>query len=107
MDQWLGSADSCGNNESTKKTVDKSKRKRKYDDSFLQYGFTCSCEDRVEKPLCLICDETLSAESLKPSTLKRHLNTKDAKFSDKPIQYFERLPSPQRSRSSSQKNFSL
>ena len=48
MDQWLGIADSCGNNASTKKTVDKSKRKRKYDDSYLQYGFTCSCEDSVE-----------------------------------------------------------
>ena len=56
MDQWLGLADSCGNNENIKKTVDKSKRKRKYDDSFLQYGFTCSCEDGVEKPLCLICN---------------------------------------------------
>ena len=33
MEQWLGLADSCGNNESTKKTVDKSKRKRQYDDS--------------------------------------------------------------------------
>ena len=28
MDQWLGLAYSCGNNESTKKTVDKSKRKK-------------------------------------------------------------------------------
>ena len=27
MDQWLGLADLCGNNESTKKTVDKSRRK--------------------------------------------------------------------------------
>ena len=57
---------------------------------FLQYGFTCSCEDRVEKPLCLICNETLSAESLKPSKLKRHLKTKHTESSDKPIQYFER-----------------
>ena len=45
----------------------------------------------MEKPLCVICNETLSAESLKPSKLKRHLNTKHAESSDKPIQYFERL----------------
>ena len=64
MDQWLGLVDSCGNNENTKKTVDKSKRKRKYGYSFLQYGFTCSCEDGVEIPLCLICNKTLSLESL-------------------------------------------
>ena len=86
MDQWLGLADSCGNNENTKKIVDKSKRKRKYGDSFLQYGFTFSCEDGMEKPLCLICNETLSVESLKPSKFKRHLNTKHAESSDKLIQ---------------------
>ena len=91
MDQWLGLADSCGNYASTKKTVDKSKKQRKYDDSFLQYGFSFSCEDGVEKPLCLICNETLSADSLKPSKLKRHLNTKHVESLDKPIQYFERL----------------
>ena len=85
----------------TKKTVDKSKRKRKYDDSFLQYGFTCSCENGVEKPLCLICNETLSAESLKPFKLKRHLNTKHAESLDKSIQYFERL----RKSSKKQKQF--
>ena len=45
----------------------------------------------MNKPLCLICNETLYAESLKPSKLKRYLNTKHAKSSDKPIQYFERL----------------
>ena len=47
----------------------------------------------MEKPLCLICNETLSAESLKLSKLKRHLNTKHAESSDKPIQYFERFSS--------------
>ena len=45
----------------------------------------------MEKPRCLICNETLSAESLKSPKLKRHLNTKHVKSSDKPIQYFERL----------------
>ena len=48
MDQWLG-LDSCGNIESTQKKDDKSKRK--YDDAFLQYGFTSSYNDGVEKPL--------------------------------------------------------
>ena len=57
----------------------------------MQYGFTCSCEDGVEKTFCLIFDETLSAESLKPSKLKRNLNTKHVESSDKSIQYFERL----------------
>ena len=90
MDQWLG-LDSCGNIKSMQKKDDKSKRKKKYDDAFLQYGFTSSYNDGVEKPLCLICNETLSVESMKPSKLKRHINSKHAKYSDKPVQYFERL----------------
>ena len=100
MDQWLGLADSYGSNESTKKTVDKLKRKSKYDDSFLQYGFTCSCEDGVEKPLCLICNETLSVESLKLSKLINMRNLRTSQYS-----ILKNFSSPQRSRSGSQKFF--
>ena len=57
----------------------------------MQYGFTCNDKDGVEKPLCLICNKTLSTESMKPSKLKSHINTKHAKYSGKPIEYFERL----------------
>ena len=89
MDQWLGLVDSWCNNRSRKKTVDESKRK--YNDSFLQYGFAYSYKDGMEKPLCLICNETLSAKCMKSSKLKRHINTKHAESPDKPIQYFERL----------------
>ena len=41
--------------------------------------------------MCLICKEVLAAESMKPSKLQRHLNTKYAMLSKKPIEYFERL----------------
>ena len=59
--------------------------------TYLQYGFTYNDKDRVEKPLCLICNEILSTESMKPSKLKSHINAKHAKYSGKPIEYFERL----------------
>jgi len=66
-------------------------KKRKYDESYLQYGFTCSSHNNEEQPVCLICKEVLAAESMKPSKLQRHLNTKHATLSKKPIEYFERL----------------
>ncbi|KAI0988635.1 hypothetical protein GJ496_004154 [Pomphorhynchus laevis] len=66
-------------------------KKRKYDESYLQYGFTCSSHNNEEQPVCLICKEVLAAESMKPSKLQRHLLTKHATLSKKPIEYFERL----------------
>ncbi|XP_065584339.1 zinc finger BED domain-containing protein 5-like, partial [Artemia franciscana] len=59
--------------------------------SDLGYGFTCSSHNNEEQPVCLICKEVLAAESMKPSKLQHHLNTKHATLSKKPIEYFERL----------------
>lgn len=97
MDKWLikiptnksatPSQPSCSaSNPTSSKT-----KKRKYDESYLQYGFTCSSHNNEEQPVCLICKEVLAAESMKPSKLQRHLNTKHATLSKKPIEYFERL----------------
>ena len=66
-------------------------RKRKYDKSFIQFGFTFQKCKGIDKPLCLICNELLAAESMKPSKLKRHLITKHISLANKPIKYFERL----------------
>ena len=48
MDQWLD-LDSCAGIESTQKKDDKAKRKRKYDDAFLRYGFASSYKNKVRK----------------------------------------------------------
>ncbi|XP_065568857.1 protein FAM200B-like [Artemia franciscana] len=48
-------------------------------------------DNNEEEPVCLICKEVLAAESMKPSKLQRHLNTKHATLSKKPMEYFERL----------------
>ena len=51
------------------------KSKRKYDKALLQYGFTGGYNNGVKKSLSLICNETLSAQSMKPSKLKRHFES--------------------------------
>lgn len=38
---------------------------------------------------CVVCGELLANESLKPSKLKRHLDTKHQNLSDKQIKHFE------------------
>lgn len=62
------------------------KKKRLYDDIYLKFGFTV-IED---KPQCVICFEILSRESMKPSKLVRHLNTKHPNEKNKPVEFFER-----------------
>lgn len=42
------------------------------------------------KPQCVICSEVLSRESMKPSKLKHHLETKHPGCKDKPMEYFQR-----------------
>ena len=45
-------------------------KKRLYNDSFLQYGFTFITENNEHHPLHLICNKVLASESLKPGKLK-------------------------------------
>ena len=65
-------------------------RKRKYNESFLQYGFTYVVKHDQHRPLCLICEECFASESMKPGKLKRHL-AKHSSHASKPLPFFERL----------------
>ena len=66
-------------------------KKRTYNESFLQYGFTFISENDEHRPLCLICNKVLASESLKPAKLKRHLHTKHDSHRNKPVEFFHRL----------------
>jgi len=48
-------------------------------------GFTCSGSEEEQKPQCVICFEVLSNEALKPSKLKRHLETKHNEHVTNPL----------------------
>ena len=72
-------------------SVSTSRRKRKYNQTFIQYGFTFITENDEQRPLCLLCNEVLANESLKPTKLKRHLDTKHDSYSNKPATFFQRI----------------
>lgn len=65
---------------------EKTKKVRKYDDSYLNVGFTVL----GNRPQCVLCSDVLSAESMKPSKLMRHLETKHSSVKGKPIEFFRR-----------------
>ncbi|XP_064412766.1 protein FAM200B-like [Latimeria chalumnae] len=62
-----------------------------YDPAYLKFGFSF-IEDRKgeHRPQCIICGELLANESLKPSKLRRHLETKHPTYKDKPLDFFKR-----------------
>ncbi|XP_032742843.1 protein ZBED8-like [Rattus rattus] len=72
-------------------TVDhgeKNVKRRKYNEGFLQYGFTSAITAGTERPQCVICGVVLSAESMKPNKLKRHFESKHSSFAGKDTNYF-------------------
>lgn len=64
----------------------KTNKKRLYDENFLKFGFTVI----ENKRQCVICFEPLLWESVKVSTLLRHLNTKHPNEKNKPWSGLER-----------------
>ena len=72
-------------------SVSTSRRKRKYNQTFVQYGFTFITENYEQRPMCLLCNEVLANESLKPTKLKRHLDTKHDSYSNRPVAFFQRI----------------
>ncbi|XP_071402312.1 SCAN domain-containing protein 3-like [Centroberyx affinis] len=63
---------------------------RKYDESYIKYGFITTDDSHAPSPLCVICGDKLSNEAMKPSKLLRHLESKHPALKDKPIEFFER-----------------
>ena len=66
-------------------------KKRKYNQSFIQYGFTLISKNEEQRPVCFLCNQTLANECLKPWKLKRHLHTKHESYSNKDVEFFKRI----------------
>lgn len=63
---------------------------RKYDDKYLDFGFSCIEINNEERPQCVVCMKVLSVESMLPSKLKRHLETVHPNLIGKPREFFQR-----------------
>jgi hypothetical protein len=72
-----------GKHRTTDGDVEPSKR-RKYDENYIDLGTTYIGSSAFPQPQCVICTKVLSHNLMKPSLLRRHLETKHANLKNKP-----------------------
>ncbi|XP_067131393.1 zinc finger BED domain-containing protein 5-like [Centruroides vittatus] len=94
MDKFLlnsNNKDSAESREDVPETSGKGferRKRRKYDDSYLDFGFTSINENDKERPQCVLCMKVLAPECMLPSKLKRHLETNHSNFVGRPRDFF-------------------
>ena len=64
-------------------------KKRSYNDSYLEYGFSFIVRKEEQIPQCVVCMKTLSNDSMKPHQLKQHLKNVHPDLAEKDRAYFE------------------
>ena len=64
---------------------------RKYDPSYLQWGFVPTGDRGAPNAICVVCQTILGNSSLNPAKLQRHLKSKHPDYVDRPREFFERL----------------
>jgi len=69
----------------------KGKFRRLYCDDYLKFGFHWTGDEQMRSPLCVVCGQKLSTETMVPSKLKRHFITNHSNLQTKTIVYFQRL----------------
>ncbi|XP_063813110.1 SCAN domain-containing protein 3-like [Pseudophryne corroboree] len=95
MERFLNTGKKSGSKEKdeepqTSGTVGKKRKHRRYDDTYLDIGFTSVDVNHEERPQCVLCLKILSAESMIPSKLRRHLETNHPNMAKKPRDFFSR-----------------
>ena len=65
-------------------------KKRKYNVTYLEYGFTSIVVNNEERPQCVLCSKVLSNDSMRPVKLIQHLHNVHPHSKDKEKTYFER-----------------
>jgi hypothetical protein len=96
MDRFLLNSNKCcesENKEGTSSTSGKSVKKcknRKYDNSYLDFGFTSTKVDGEERLQCVLCMKFVASECILPSQLRRHLETTHPSVASKSRDCFSR-----------------
>ena len=67
-----------------------SRKKLRYNNSYVQFGFTMINSVGEENPQWVLCCKVLASSALKPSKLKRHLITHHPNFQNKDEDFFKR-----------------
>jgi len=69
--------------------IEKKKQKfRKYNDSYLNFGFISTVVEKVEHPQYVICLKVMVVEGMLPNKMKRHMETFHENLANKPREYF-------------------
>ena len=66
-----------------------SQKKRKYQDNYLDFGFTYLIEDDLQIPQCVVCMKTFSNSTMKSASLKQHLANAHPSMMSKNRSFFE------------------
>ena len=66
-----------------------SQKKRKYQDNYLDFGFTYLIEDDLQIPQCVVSMKTFSNNAMKPSFLKHYLANAHPNIMSKNRSFFE------------------
>ncbi|XP_063931849.1 zinc finger BED domain-containing protein 5-like [Zophobas morio] len=66
------------------------RKKRKYDETYLTFGFTWTGNEDEPNGLFVECEKIVSNSSLNPAKLKRHMDSHHSSLRGKNIEYFQR-----------------
>ncbi|MBN3288297.1 ZBED5 protein, partial [Polyodon spathula] len=74
---------------SSSEANDQDKNKKRKACKARKFGFTSTEVNEEERLLCVFCQAVLSAESMKPNKLKRHLSSQHKEHEGKPRSFFK------------------
>ncbi|XP_010991120.3 protein FAM200C isoform X2 [Camelus dromedarius] len=70
-------------------------KKRKWDDDYVRYWFTCTTEaDGTQRPQCVLCNSVFSNADLRPSKLSDHFNRQHGGVGGHDLNSLKHMPAP-------------
>ena len=70
-------------------------KKRKWDDDYVRYWFTCMTEiDGTQRPQCVLCNSVFSNADLRPSKLSDHFNRQHGGIGGHDLSSLKHVPVP-------------